>query len=143
DPQGQGGQRRQFFQLREVLHEGHDVTVCTLAGPQDDGRIRNLARVVRTAPLWRGRVPSLRHRLKLNSLTRRPWDRVVVAHTESWPLFGATALGVRAPVWVDVHNVLGRGRDGSVTPWDEVEADICSRASVVSVCSEAELLRLQ
>lgn len=143
DPGGQGGQRRQYFLIREVLAAGHAIQVCTLEGDQDHREIAALTRVFRTRPRWRGRVPRLRHQLLLRNLSRRPWDAVVVAHTESWPTFGATAVASSSRVWADLHNVLGVNDQGDQSEWYEVEKAICRSVDVVSVCSDQERDRLR
>ncbi|QDO87415.1 glycosyltransferase family 4 protein [Ornithinimicrobium ciconiae] len=142
DSKGQGGQRRQFFQLREVVGRGHEVTLCTLAGSQSDAEVRQHAHVIRTSTRWRGRVPRIGHPLLLRRLAQERWDAAVVAHTESWPTFRGAIREGPTPSWVDLHNVLGRDVDGLRTRWDDMERQICAEASVVSVCSEQERERL-
>lgn len=143
DRNGQGGQRRQFFQLQEVSRAGHQVTLCSLEGPQDDTAVRQLATVLRTKTHWRGRVRRPGHRRLLSHLAEGRWDAVVVAHTESWPTFRDVVTRAPAPIWVDLHNVLGHDIHRRRTSWSAVEEDICSTAEVVSVCSAQERERLQ
>lgn len=142
DIHGQGGQRRQYFQIRELARAGHRVTLCTLAGPQEDASIRRHATVLRTASHWRGRIPRISHIRLLRKLLAQEWDLVIVAHTESWRTFGSALKTLRSRVWVDLHNVLGKSPDGLDTAWTPVETEICSTATVVSVCSEKEKERL-
>lgn len=142
DQQGQGGQRRQFFQIRECARAGHEVTVCCLAGDQDDAALRQHAEVIRTRTHWRGRVPLGGHRRLLRRLAAQEWGAVILTHTESWPTFGELVETVQESLWVDLHNVLGRDVDGRWTKWNPVEREICTRATMVSVCSTAELARL-
>lgn len=143
DPHGQGGQRRQFFQIREVARAGIPVTVCSLQGNQDDAALRQYADVIRTRTHWRGRFPRPGHHRLLRSLSSQDWAAVVLAHTESWPTFSFLLRRTVTPSWVDLHNVLGLDVDGRVTPWAKVEREICSSASMVSVCSEVEATRLR
>lgn len=142
DPHGQGGQRRQFFQLREVVRAGHQLTMCTLDGPQDATAVGQLATVVRSRTHWRGRVPRPSHRRLLRQLASQHWDAVVVAHTESWPTFRSLVERSVAPTRVDLHNVLGRDVHGEATSWAAVEGEITELATLVSVCSEQERDRL-
>lgn len=143
DRNGQGGQRRQFFQLQEVSRAGHQVTLCSLDGPQDDTAVRQLATVLRTKTHWRGRVRRPGHRRLLDRLAEGRWDALVLAHTESWPTFRDVVTPARAPIWVDLHNVLGHDIHRRRTPWAAVEEAICGAAGVVSVCSDQERERLQ
>lgn len=142
DLHGQGGQRRQFFQIRELARADVPVTVCSLQGPQDDTLLQQHADVIRTRTHWRGRFPRPTHGRLIRSLSSKDWSAVVLAHTESWPTFSGLVRRSAAPSWVDLHNVLGMDVDGRVTPWAEVEREICSSASTVSVCSEVEATRL-
>lgn len=142
DRGGQGGQRRQFFQVRELARAGHDLTLCTLAGPQDATSVEPFASVVRTRTHWRGRVRRPTHRRLLRRLAGQDWDAIVVAHTESWPTFRSLVRRTTTPSWVDLHNVLGHDVDGAVTQWVAVEDEVTQAATVVSVCSELERARL-
>lgn len=143
DLHGQGGQRRQFFQIRELAREGVPVTVCSLQGPQDDTTLRQYADVIRTQTHWRGRFPRPAHGRLMRTLSSKHWSAVVLAHTESWPTFSGLVRRTAAPSWVDLHNVLGMDVEGRVTPWAKVERDITFSASRVSVCSYVEATRLQ
>ena len=147
DVGGQGGQRRQYFQIRALHGQGHHVDVVTLAGPQDDTSIRPYASVRRLRtrvapglpdPLLAGRVRRL--------VRSGPWDRIVVAHT---PVVGPgcerpSGRGQPPPVLVDMHNVLGdwyerRGEpEAARRRWRAVEADIGARSDLVTVCSDRE-----
>lgn len=142
DPQGQGGQRRQFFQISSLKHAGHAVTVVSLAGLQTDDELRKISTVRRTRTHIAGRFRSPIHDSLLRRLATSPWDLVVVAHTESWPTFLPLLEKVSAPVWVDLHNVLGH-QDGQQTAWWRVEEDILRRADVVSICSVQEESRVR
>lgn len=142
DQGGQGGQRRQFFQIRELARAGHRITVCCLSGSQEDLGLRAHADVVRTRTHWRGRVPRVAHQRLLRQLAAQEWGAVVLAHTESWPTFEGLIQAVPAPSWVDLHNVLGMDVSSRRTEWADVEHQICVKAAIVSVCSEAEQSRL-
>lgn len=142
DSNGQGGQRRQFFQVQEIARQGHEVLVCTLAGPQSDTAVRQHAKVIRTRPHWRRAIRAARHKFLEYRVTRQSWTAVVVSHTESRPTFRPMVHAINAPTWVDLHNVLGRDHTGQVTRWRSIESEICCDASVVSVCSNNELQRL-
>lgn len=145
---GQGGQRRQFFQIVQLARAGIDVAVLTLAGPQSDDSVRAVARVYRSSEhLWHG-IPSPAHRLLLRRVAATHWHRVVVAHTESWvtwqPLLRRLDQSV---VLVDMHNVLSawhrrERRPAEADRWARIESAILSGPALVSVCSakEAELL---
>lgn len=50
DQFGQGGQRRQFFQIQTLVEAGHTVRVVTLAGQQDDTSVRAVADDVHRVP---------------------------------------------------------------------------------------------
>jgi glycosyltransferase involved in cell wall biosynthesis len=146
DVAGQGGQRRQYFQIRELVEAGHEVAVGSLSGPQDDTSIRALAPVSRLPAPWHrwsrlgfGRA----RRPELSAFLSRSADRVVVAHTESWWTFRHHLLDMDAPVLVDMHNVLSewyaRGRRALASSrWARVEREIAAHAQAVSVCSERE-----
>lgn len=142
DPHGQGGQRRQFFQIRELVRAGTAVTVCSLQGHQNDCALRQHADVIRTRAHWRGRIALPQHGRLIRRLSAGEWAAVVVAHTESWPTYSRLVRNTSTPSWVDLHNVLGKDVGGHQTAWASVERDICSSASTVSVCSELEATRL-
>ncbi|EWT02861.1 hypothetical protein N865_03085 [Intrasporangium oryzae NRRL B-24470] len=144
DLRGQGGQRRQYFQIRELVETGHDVTVATLDGPQSDESVRRLAEVVRLTSPGRRYLPDRRPDGMTRALFRRSFDRVVIAHTESWRTWRRELLRQDAPVLVDMHNVLSswhgrqsRGREAH--GWAKVEDEIMRRSAAVAVCSAREL----
>lgn len=138
DVHGQGGQRRQHFLVRALARRGHDVTAVTLDGPQDGGSLGALAEVVRVSTRIRGRIPDPRFWVAVEQLRRRGWDRVVVSHSQSWPVFRRLARSTGAPILVDLHNVLGAGTDPSSSEWRGVEAEVARVADEVTVCSSAE-----
>jgi glycosyltransferase involved in cell wall biosynthesis len=144
DRHGQGGQRRQYFQIAALVGAGVDVTVVTLAGPQSDQAVCAIAPVHRTSPrAWRG-LPAARHALLMRRLAAESWDAVLIAHTESWPTWQRLLRRLDSTrVLVDMHNVLsawhrGHGRLDDASRWQEVEKEIISRGASVAVCSEKE-----
>ena len=144
DLKGQGGQRRQYFQIRALVSAGHHVTVASLAGPQDDRSARELAAVRRIQA--GGRHPWRRQRAarSLAALLREPgWDRVVVAHLDSWKTLEACGASIAAPMLLEIHNVLSAwyariGRDDLAAHWRAVETRAAHSADAVSVCSNRE-----
>lgn len=143
DPEGQGGQRRQYHQIRQLARSGHAVTLCALQGPQDDNHVSHLATVVRTRTHLTRRVRNPQHIRLLKGLSSSKWDLIVLAHTESWGTFEPLLQRSTAHLWVDLHNVLGMNADGRRTRWWDVEERVLRRATVVSVCSDAEQNRLR
>lgn len=145
---GQGGQRRQFFQIEALMRDGHHVCVVTLAGPQDDSSIREITEVHRVSFWVRGvpiRLSEMVHAARL--ATRRQWAGVVIAHSESWPVGRRLARLANAPAFVDLHNVYSswfRARGDAVTAahYESLETDILRHADVVSVCAAREINNL-
>lgn len=143
DVNGQGGQRRQFFQIESLAARGHRIHVISLAGPQSSVSVAKHAQVTRVSPRLRGRLPNPRFAGLRHAVKRGHWDAVLIAHTESWPNFARMAQAVRAPVAVDLHNVEYTSAPG----WDEVKwtattQRILESAALVAVCSEQERGRL-
>jgi hypothetical protein len=74
---------RQFFQIRELVGAGADVSVLTVASPQSHAYLEGLARASR-----------IRRRRFTGSLVPNPaivairssFDRLVIAHAESFDL---------------------------------------------------------
>lgn len=148
DPGGQGGQRRQFFQIRELAEAGHPVTVATLAGPQSDQSVRQLAEVARLPSPGRRFLPGRRPDRETKALFRQPFDRVIVAHTESWTTWRREILAQDAPVLLDMHNVLSawhasQSHSREAHRWARVEDEIVRRTAAVAVCSARERDRLR
>lgn len=144
---GQGGQRRQYFQIAALLRDGLDVRVMTLAGDQDDTSLRAVVPVRRIdlAARW---FAGLRERasIALTVLSGR-WGGVVVAHSESWPLGRKLAMLARAPVFVDLHNVHSAwyrdaGDADLAAQYAALERDLLRRADVVAVCAPREAGKL-
>lgn len=142
---GQGGQRRQYFQIRSLVDAGHDVTVVSLAGEQDDASIRSLTEVRRLPGLGRwARVPSrLRRDDARGSLDGLHRDRVVVAHIESWLHLRQRGIGLGRPQLLDLHNVFSSWYDSqhqrrTSVRWHHWEVAAARDFDAVSVCSERE-----
>src|SRR3954471_5115816 len=79
DRNGQGGQRRQFFQIELLRAAGAHVTVATPAGDQSDASIGELAEVVRFRRRRLVRMPSP----DPVRIASGGFDRMVLAHAES------------------------------------------------------------
>ncbi len=145
DRNGQGGQRRQFHQIRELAALGHDLTVLTPAGPQDHSTLHGIARVERHRIAILGRalrflVMRIRKRVATGG-----WDAIIVSHDDS--LFLLPETQSTAPVLVDLHNVMSswhrrRGLDDLAADFHLREVDALSRADAVSTCSAEESRRL-
>jgi glycosyltransferase involved in cell wall biosynthesis len=144
DVGGQGGQRRQFFQIRSLIEAGHDVTVVTLAGEQDDASIRSLTDVRRLPRPGRWARFGLRGGSRgAQACLDLPYDRAVLAHIESWQHLDARGLRLRGPRLLDLHNVFSawyaaKGRSTSGTDWQRIEARAVGEVDAVSVCSRRE-----
>lgn len=145
DVRGQGGQRRQYFQIRSLVDAGHDVTVVSLAGDQDDTSIRALTDVRRLPGPGRwARLPPPRRRDHASGFfdgIRR--DRVVVAHIESWLHLRRRRIGLHPPQLLDLHNVFSSWYDTQrlrrpSARWRRLEVAAAREFDAVSVCSERE-----
>ncbi len=138
---GQGGQRRQFFQIEALTLAGHEVRVVALSGPQDDTSVRDVAADVHRVPRLeaRGRVPLPWRRQALRRRLAQWGDVVVVAHGESWERF-AWALPEGVPTVVDLHNVFSRwsGPTAEAVRWRDLERRIRESADLVTVTSDRE-----
>lgn len=147
DRNGQGGQRRQFHQIRALLDRGHEITVLVPASVQDDSSLRQIVFVHRPRLHIRGRFRRLligrAHRL----IADPQWDAIIVSHHESWWIMPERTPRL-APVLLDVHNVLshwhqaaGREEDSRVALAQEASA--VEDATVVTTCSIIECGRLK
>lgn len=144
DRNGQGGQRRQFHQIRELTARGHDITVLVPRSAQNAATLREVATVrrMRFALLGVALAPLFR---RASALVRSPqWDAIVLSHVESAWLI---PRGVQAPVLLDVHNVLSywhstHGRDLEAAAARSAEAEALTIATGVMTCSATELRRL-
>ncbi|WP_162259141.1 glycosyltransferase family 4 protein [Oerskovia sp. Root22] len=148
DRDGQGGQRRQYFQIRALVRAGWSVHVLTLAGDQDDTTLREIATVERFAPFLHKRLPHpTRYFLARRRARSGRYDHVIVAHLESWALLRGAGRRLGVPILVDVHNVMSPwlsryGRTREAATFRRIEDRVLRDASAVSVCSPAELDRL-
>ncbi|MBF4768845.1 glycosyltransferase [Nocardioides agariphilus] len=156
---GQGGQRRQYFQIRSLVEAGHDVTVVTLDGEQDDSSIsaiaptRRLPRPGRWAH-WAGRLPGQWTGRAVGGRSARaaavldvPADCTVIAHIESWLHLTGRGLRPVGPRLLDLHNVFSawyaaQGQAASAEQWRQHEIavlrELDARRDAVSVCSARE-----
>ena len=141
---GQGGQRRQFHQINALRARGHAITVLVPTAGQSDTSIRSIVPVIRPR-LTIGRLvmpPLLRRMRRL--IADPGWDAIVVSHHESYWLLPRR---VRAPVLVDVHNVMSHWHDASgrrdlAAEAHAAEAYAVRHADGVMTCSDVETLRL-
>lgn len=148
DRWGQGGQRRQFFQIAALVDAGFQVTVLSLSGPQDASSVSGLAEVQRTTARMRNVIPNPLHYWRRWRISRTRWSGVVVAHTESWPTWASFVQASTSPhVLVDMHNVLSpwhrlEGREREALRWARVEREIADSGADIAVCSTKEQLLL-
>ena len=141
---GGGGQRRQYHQIAALVHAGIDVTVASIAGPQDDASLRSLVTVCRVD--LQGR---LRNRRAVSGLVKAVCpSRAVIAHGESIGNFAAGLERAGVPFLVDFHNVYSRwheslGEEGEAREWRSCELAALEVAVTATACSpeEAEALR--
>lgn len=148
DVAGQGGQRRQYFQIRELVAAGMSVDVITLAGPQDDSSIRELGTVRRVRRHGRLGVPDpLGRAVVARALRSRAYRTIVVAHLESWSFVERMRPDPASRIIVDLHNVMSawarrHGEPDAVGSFEAKEVEVLRRAGAVSTCSQAEAERL-
>lgn len=139
---GSGGQRRQYHHLRALREAGVEVSVATLAGPQDDTSLSELVAVRRFGPLRaRGLVPDpgLGRFLDDNS-----FSAAVVAHIESVPHVRRALARRHIPWLLDLHNVnsrwhAARGERLDASLWRLRERAAIRSAAQTTVCSSEEL----
>ena len=147
DVHGQGGQRRQYFQIRSLVEAGHDVTVVSLAGEQDDASIRSLTEV-RRAPPGSSAGPGCMSRPRRDdapsSSRPRLAIRVVVAHIESWMHLqrardrSGPPAAARPAQRVQLLVRQSRANAGPAPRWRHWEVAAARDFDAVSVCSERE-----
>lgn len=142
DRYGQGGQRRQYHQIRELVARGHDVEVLTLRNDQDDTSLRALVPVRRVRVAWRRWSLSENVRRMRNRIGRSECDVVVVSHVESWWML-PEPFSLTVPVVLDVHNALShwysaRGLRDEAESARELEAIAFADAAAVMTCSALE-----
>jgi glycosyltransferase involved in cell wall biosynthesis len=145
DIHGQGGQRRQYFQIRSLLEAGHDVTVVSLAGDQDDASIRSLTDARRLpGPGRRSRfLPRPRRDDAIGFFDTIRRDRVVIAHIESWVHLRSRRIVLGGPQLLDLHNVFSawyesQGQRRVAAHWRRLEIAATREVDAVTVCSERE-----
>lgn len=139
---GSGGQRRQYHHLLALRAEGVEVSVATLAGPQDDASLAELLPVRRFGPLRaRGLLPDpeLARFLSDNRFTA-----AVVAHVESVPHVRRVLARRRIPWLLDLHNVNSRWHEArgerlDASLWRLRERAAIRAAAQTTVCSAEEL----
>ena len=144
DREGQGGQRRQYHQIRSLVERGHDVTVLVPWGRSDDASIRALVSVRRARMHVRGyRIPGRLGRVH-RIVSDHRWDGVIASHHGSAWLLPAR---MSRPVLVDFHNVTSywyrtRGDMARAASEHESESNAIARATMVTTCSDVETARL-
>jgi glycosyltransferase involved in cell wall biosynthesis len=143
DRNGQGGQRRQYFQIALLRRAGVDVTVVTPAGEQSDKSIRELAEVIR----FRTRRFGGPHPDPVRLAVRGDFDRMVIAHAESLDLLREYHGKFDMPWLVDFHNVNSRwyAQQGNAmhrSMWRGIEREILSTAAASTTCSKPETAAL-
>lgn len=146
DDLGQGGQRRQYHQIKALVAAGHDISVLTLASNQSDRSLRKIANVRRRPSAIKGiAIPGLLQ--KIHSEVRRdPAEVIVVSHLESmWMLPASSRPGQRR--LVDIHNVmsawlLAQGYEKQGLEALEREQIALDRFDAATTCSALETRRL-
>lgn len=145
DRQGQGGQRRQFHQIKALSDRGHEITVVSPAAAGPHSGAEQTVQVRRPRLHIKGRaIPFARRRLH-SLASENSWDAIVISHLDSiWMLPPAP----KAPVLLDLHNVFSSwhdrgGRVSDATAARALEAEGIARADAVTVCSELEEERLR
>ncbi|MGW4929228.1 glycosyltransferase family 4 protein [Agromyces sp. NPDC004153] len=148
DVAGQGGQRRQYFQIRELSRAGVAVDAITLAGPQDDASLRAIADVRRVRRHRRFGIPDPVGRSIIARAVRDTgYDGIVIAHLDSWAMVERPMASAGARVLVDLHNVLSawserEGDHAGAVAFERIERTVLGRVDAVAVCSAAEGRRL-
>ncbi|WP_165391248.1 glycosyltransferase family 4 protein [Agromyces ramosus] len=148
DVSGQGGQRRQYFQIRELGRAGVAVDAITLAGPQDDTSLRAIADVRRVHRHRGFGIPDPVGRSTIARAVRNTaYDGVVVAHLDSWAMVERAPSHGGARILMDLHNVLSawadrEGHHVRAVEFGRIERAVLGRVDAVAVCSDAEELRL-
>lgn len=140
---GQGGQRRQFFLIESLVRDGIEVRAVTLAGPQDGASLAPIATLARVPQQRLNPDSAFAWAQFLWRIARQPWDGVIVSHSDSWRAGSMVARAVRAPVFVDLHNVMSafyrtRGDLAAAKKYADVERSILQRAQIASVCAPRE-----
>lgn len=140
DQSGQGGQRRQYFQIVELLRAGARVTLATTRSSQSTDGVPSLAHYVE---LHYSRMLRRLHPDPVALASACRADQIVVGHAESLELLHGQHNRLPVPWLVDFHNVNSRwyGRHGELGKeryWLGAESVILSSASASLVCSADE-----
>ena len=139
DKLGQGGQRRQYYQISMLAEAGVDITVVTPAGKQSDTSIRGLAEVIRfKGRRFGGPTPD-----PVRLAERGDFDRMVIAHGESLDLLRERHGKFGLPWLVDFQNVNSRwyAQQGDAmhrSMWRGIEREILTTAAASLTCSTLE-----
>jgi glycosyltransferase involved in cell wall biosynthesis len=139
DRDGQGGQRRQYFQIRELRAAGVEVIVLTPAGEQSDASIGELTQVIRfRRRRFRSPAPD-----PVRLALRGGFDRMVLAHGESLDLLRGRHAEIPVPWLADFHNVNSRwyaqqGNAPVTEMWFGIERAILASANASISCSRSE-----
>lgn len=147
DQGGQGGQRRQFHQIKGLIDLGHEVHVISLRSDQFVSSIREIASIRRFRVAVRGRsVRALLERMR-RTIRSSDVDVIVVSHVDSRWMLPGDIRAVR-PVLLDVHNVLSSWYDtrGLTELRDdelEAEQEAFDISTAVMTCSTLEAERLR
>lgn len=140
--QGSGGQRRQYHHLLALREAGVEVSVATLAGPQDDASLAELVPVRRFGPLRaRGLVPDPEVD---RFLADNRFTVAVVAHIESVSHVRRALARRHIPWLLDLHNVNSRWHEArgerlEAFLWRLRERAATRSAARTTVCSAEEL----
>lgn len=146
DRNGQGGQRRQYHQIRALGQRGHEVTVMIPRSAQDDQSIREIARVTRPRISIHGRfMRALLFRTR-RQIEGGNWDAIIVAHQGSSHLLPLPHRR-SVPVLVDIHNVYSHwyrsmGDEAAARRAHAEEQQALRGAAAVTTCSLIECERL-
>lgn len=142
DQHGQGGQRRQYHQIRALTDLGHDVHVLALKTAQDAQSISAMTRTTRVGISIAGHpVHALIDRFH-RRIARDKSDAYIVSHVEScWLLPDVFDLG--RPALLDVHNVMSdwmfrRGERSEAQEAMSEEAAAAARFDAIMTCSDVE-----
>jgi glycosyltransferase involved in cell wall biosynthesis len=141
---GQGGQRRQFHQIKGLLARGHEITVLVPRNDQSDASIRELVPVLRPRLHILGWFSRRWVERMRRTIASPSWDAIVLSHDEPvWLLPDV----LRTPVLLDLHNVMSHwhraaDRTEAAEAARRLEARALARADAVMTCSAIETRRL-
>lgn len=146
DRYGQGGQRRQYHQIRALTQLGHSVRVLALASAQSASSVKEVCEVRRArVAIKRIYLPALERRLH-KQINNDQSDVLIVSHIESCSML-PDDLRADRPSLLDVHNVtsdwfMRRGLREQAEVALVKERHALERFTVASTCSELETERL-